>query len=193
LLIADEIQTGIGRTGKMFAVEHSGVVPDLITLAKGLGGGTPISGVVGRADVIDAVPPGGLGSTYAGSPMATTAALVVLDLIQQEGQLARATVIGERMRERFRAFAQQHKSIGDVRGLGAMTGVELCLDGDLHRPATELVAALKTECAARGLIILTCGNTNNVIRMMPALTIEDAVLEEGLDIVEQALLAIQAP
>jgi len=192
LLIADEIQTGIGRTGKLFAVEHSGVVPDLITLAKGLGGGTPISGVVGRADIIDAVPPGGLGSTYAGSPLATTAALTVLDIIEDEGLLARATAIGERMRSRFRALAKRHRSIADVRGLGAMTGVELSIDGDLSRPATELAAALKTEAAKRGLIVLTCGNSNNVIRMMPALTIEDAVLDEGLDIIEQSLAAIQA-
>ncbi|TXT33941.1 MAG: 4-aminobutyrate aminotransferase [Comamonadaceae bacterium] len=117
------------------------------------------------------------------------AVLTVLDIIKDEGLLARATAIGERMRERLRGLAKQHHVIADVRGLGAMTGLELSTEGDLHRPATDLAAALKTEAAKRGLIILTCGNYNNIIRMMPPLTIEDAVLDEGLEIIEQSLVA----
>lgn len=192
LLVADEIQTGIGRTGRMFAFEHSGVAPDLICLAKGLGGGTPIAGVVGRADVIDALPSGALGSTYAGSPLATAAALAVLDVIEEEGLLARAVAVGERMRERLRRAAARDRRISDVRGLGAMTGVELSLDGDIERPATEFAAAVRTEAARRGLLVLTCGNHNNVLRLMPALTIADATVDEGLDILEAALTAAGA-
>lgn len=192
LLIADEIQTGIGRTGRLFAVEHAGVAPDLICLAKGLGGGTPISGVVGRADVIDALPPGALGSTYAGSPLATAAALAVLDVIEQEGLLARATAIGRRMRSALQQLAERHRSISDVRGIGAMTGLELSVGGDIHQPATDLAAAVKTAAADRGLLVLTCGNSNNIIRLMPALTMEDATVDEGMDILADALRAAGA-
>lgn len=190
LLIADEIQTGIGRTGRMFAVEHSGVEPDLITLAKGLGGGTPISAVVGRASVVDAVPPGGLGSTYAGSPLACAAALAVLDVIEHEGLLKRSEAIGQKLRDRFTAMARTRKVMADVRGLGAMTAIELALDGDLHRPATDLANALKTEAARRGLLLLTCGTYGNAIRVMVPLTISDALLDEGLALFEAALDAV---
>jgi 4-aminobutyrate aminotransferase/4-aminobutyrate aminotransferase/(S)-3-amino-2-methylpropionate transaminase len=190
LLIADEIQTGIGRTGRMFAVEHFGVVPDLITLAKGLGGGTPISAVVGRAEVIDRVPPGGLGSTYAGSPLACAAALAVLDAVETEGLLARSTAIGGRLRQRLRRMAVDHPCIVDVRGLGAMTAVEFARDGDIHLPAAEIAAQMKAEAARRGLLLLTCGNHNNIIRFMVPLTIDDALLDEGLDIFEAALAIV---
>ena len=190
LLIADEIQTGIGRTGRMFAVEHSGVAPDLITLAKGLGGGTPISAVVGRADVIDAVPPGGLGSTYAGAPLACAAALGVLDAIESEQLLERSLLIGERLRTRLRGMAMTHPCIADVRGLGAMTAVEFCHAGDIDRPAADIAGALKTEAARRGLLLLTCGSYGNVVRVMVPLTIPDEHLDEGLDIFEASLAAI---
>lgn len=193
VLIADEIQTGIGRAGKMFALEHSGVEADIITLAKGLGGGTPISAVVGKASIIDAVPPGGLGSTYAGHPVACVAALAVLDVIQQEGLCARSMELGERLRSHFRKLAESFPVIGDVRGLGAMTAVEFFTDGDPQKPATELAAALKTEAAKRGLLLLTCGNYNNAIRVMVSLTIPFHLLEEGLEIFDAALAAVSEP
>jgi 4-aminobutyrate aminotransferase/4-aminobutyrate aminotransferase/(S)-3-amino-2-methylpropionate transaminase len=192
LMIADEIQTGIGRTGRMFAVEHAGIEPDLITLAKGLGGGTPISAVVGRADIIDAVPAGGLGSTYAGSPLACAAALAVLDVIDDEQLLARSTAIGERLRGALRGLAVGCPCMADVRGLGAMTAVEFCHGGDIERPAGDIAAAVKAEAARRGLLLLTCGLHGNVLRIMVPLTIPDAQLDEGLDILEAALVAVMS-
>lgn len=190
VMIADEIQTGVGRTGKMFAVEHSGVQPDLITLAKGLGGGTPISAVVGEASIIDAVPPGGLGSTYAGSPLACEAALAVLDALEAERLFDRSLAIGERLRGRLRELAKRHKVIADVRGLGAMTAFEFAHDGDLQRPAAGLATALKNDAARNGLLLLTCGSHGNAIRVMVPLTISDATLDEGLRILEESLSVI---
>jgi len=187
LLVADEIQTGVARTGKMFAVEHSGVVPDLITMAKGLGGGMPISAVVGRADIMDHCNPGALGSTYAGHPLACVAALAVLDVIEEERLCARSLVIGERLRSAFRKMAAKHACIGDVRGLGAMTAVEFFHGGDHARPAPEIANALKAEAAKRGLLLLTCGSNGNVLRVMVPLTISDALLDEGLGIIDSVL------
>lgn len=192
LLIADEIQTGIARAGRVFATEHAGVVPDLTTLAKGLGGGMPISAVVGRADVLDAVPPGGLGSTYAGHPMACAAALAVLDVVQQEGLCERSEAIGERLRAGFRRLAREHRCIGDVRGQGAMTGVEFCIDGDRSRPAPEIANAVKAEAFKRGLLLLTCGVYGNVIRVMVPLTVSDALLDEGLQVIASVLPGAEA-
>lgn len=192
VMIADEIQTGIGRAGKMFAVEHSGIEPDLITLAKGLGGGTPISAVVGKASIMDAVPPGGLGSTYAGNPLACVAALAVLDAMKDEHLCERSMLIGERMRKRLSALALNHKTMGDVRGLGAMTAIEFIANKDMHQPHAEVAAALKVEAARRGLLLLTCGSYNNVIRIMVPLTITDALLDEGLAILEETLKAVAA-
>ena len=186
LLVADEIQTGIARTGKMFAVEHADVVPDLITLAKGLGGGIPISAVVGRADVMDASNPGGLGSTYAGNPLACAAALAVLDIVEEEKLCERSMRIGERMRSVLAAMRRKHACIGDVRGLGAMTAVEFFHGGDLKRPAPEIASAIKAQAAKRGLLLLTCGG-GNVLRLMVPLTISDALLDEGLDILAGVL------
>lgn len=192
VFIADEIQTGIGRTGKLFAMEHFGVEPDLTTLAKGLGGGTPISAVVGKASLIDNVPPGGLGSTYAGHPLACAAALAVLDAMESDKLCARSVQLGERLRTRFGEMARKHPSMGDIRGLGAMTAVEFFKGGDKAQPATELAAALKTEAARRGLLLLTCGSFGNAIRVMVPLTIPFEQLDEGLDIFAQALAAVDA-
>ncbi len=189
LLIADEVQTGVARTGRMFAMEHSGVVPDITTMAKGLGGGFPIAAVVGRADIMDALNPGGLGSTYAGSPLGCAAALAVLDVVEEEGLCARSTEIGERMQARLRALAAEQRCIGEVRGLGAMVAIELFQDGDTHKPAPELTKAVIAEARQRGLLLLSCGTYGNVLRLMVPLTIEHAVLDEGLDILAAAIEA----
>ncbi len=187
LLVADEIQTGIGRTGRMFAMEHSGVVPDLTTLAKGLGGGMTISAVVGRADVLDSIPAGGLGSTYAGHPMACVAALAVLDVMQEERLCDRSDALGKRLRDRFAALRQRVPEIADVRGLGAMTGVEFFERG---QPAPEMANAVKAEAFKRGLLLLTSGTYGNVLRIMLPLTVSDELVDEGLDIVEEILLRL---
>ncbi len=191
LLIADEVQTGFGRTGRWFAIEHSGVVPDLITVAKGLAGGWPLAGVVGRAEVMDAVPPGGLGGTYGGNPVACAAALGVIEAIEREGLLARAERIGARMKERLEAVAARtpRPVIGEVRGLGAMVAVEFVRDPRTFAPDADLARAVMTEALQRGLILLGCGMYGNVIRLMVPLTIPDGVLEEGLDILEASLQA----
>jgi 4-aminobutyrate aminotransferase/4-aminobutyrate aminotransferase/(S)-3-amino-2-methylpropionate transaminase len=192
VLIADEIQTGIARTGELFAMEHYGVAADLTTLAKGLGGGFPIAAVVGRAEIMDALNPGGLGSTYAGSPLACEAALAVLDVIEEEGLCARATEIGAHMQNTLRALALKQRCIGDVRGLGAMVAVEFFHDGDPHRPAPEIARAVIAKALARGLLLLACGSHGNVLRLMVPLTIEQTVLDEGLDIIATALAEVTA-
>lgn len=183
LMVVDEIQTGVARTGKIFAMEHFGVVPDLTTMAKGLGGGMPISAVVGRADVLDFCKPGALGSTYAGHPLACTAALAVLDIVRDEKLCERSLIIGEQLRSYFGALSDRFNCIGDVRGLGAMTAIEFFHGGDKSRPAPEIANALKAEAAQRGLLLLTCGNYGNVLRIMTPLTIPYPVLQEGLEII----------
>lgn len=193
LLVADEIQTGAARCGKMFAIEHSGVEPDIITMAKGLGGGLTLSAIIGKADVMDAAVPGGLGSTYAGHPIAVAGALAVLDVIEEENLCARALALGETTRTRLSALKSHFDCIAEVRGLGAMTAVEFCHAGDPLRPAPEVANALKAEAAKRGLLLLNCGVYGNVLRLMLPLTITDAVLDEGMNILEAALsAAIQA-
>ena len=187
VLISDEIQSGVGRTGKFFAIEHSGVVPDIITMAKGLGGGTPISAIVGRADIMDASIPGGLGGTYGGNPLALAAALAVLDIVEEEKLLERSTVIGARIRGFFTELAKSVPSIGDVRGLGAMSAVEFFTGGDKRKPSSEIANALKAEAAKRGLLLLNCGVNGNVLRIMTPLTIHDSVLDEGLSIIGDIL------
>jgi 4-aminobutyrate aminotransferase len=187
LLVADEVQTGIGRAGKMFAIEYAGIEADIITLAKGLGGGLTVSAVVGRADVMDAPAPGGLGSTYAGHPIACAGALAVLDVVEEEKLCERSVALGERLRSRLKKLAAGHKCIAEVRGLGAMTAVEFCRDGDLHRPAPEIANALKAEAAKRGLLLLTCGTYGNVLRIMVPLTVSDALIDEGLGIIEECM------
>ena len=187
VLIADEVQGGIARTGKMFSIEHSGVVPDLITTAKGLGGGFPLSGVTGRATIMDAAHPGGLGGTYGGNPLSIAAAHAVLDVIDSEDLCGRAVRVGQRMRSRLEALAKEFPCIGDVRGLGAMVAFELVKDPKTKEPDAELTASILAHAEKRGLILLSCGTAANVVRLLAPLTIQDAVLEEGLNILSAAL------
>jgi len=187
VLIADEVQGGIARTGKMFSIEHSGVVPDLITTAKGLGGGFPLSGVTGHAAIMDAAHPGGLGGTYGGNPISIAAAHAVLDVIETEGLCARAAAVGDKMRTRLQALARELPCIGDVRGLGAMVAIELVKDPKTKEPDAELTAAVLAHAEQRGLILLSCGTSANVVRLLAPLTIPDAVLEEGLGILSASV------
>ncbi|MCG8440630.1 MAG: 4-aminobutyrate--2-oxoglutarate transaminase, partial [Caulobacterales bacterium] len=183
LLIADEIQSGFARTGKMFAIDHAGVEPDLMTVAKAMAGGFPIAGVVGKAEIMDAPDAGGLGGTYAGSPLGCAAGLEVLKIIESDQLCARAEAIGQRIKGRLGAArAAGMTAIGDVRGLGAMAAVEFVEDGDPDRPAPGLAKAAVAAAAEEGLILLSCGVRGNVIRFLPALTASDAIIEEGLDI-----------
>jgi 4-aminobutyrate aminotransferase/(S)-3-amino-2-methylpropionate transaminase len=190
VFIADEIQTGAGRTGTWFAIEQSGVVPDLITQAKSLAGGFPISAVIGRADIMDAPNPGGLGGTYAGNPLAAAAALAVLEVFESEQLLARARVVGERLRAGLQRIAAQHRAVGDVRGLGAMVAVELFKGGDVHAPDAELTQKVVSEAARRGLILLSCGSYANIIRVMVPLTASDTLIDEGMKVLEETFAAV---
>ncbi|WP_417255206.1 4-aminobutyrate--2-oxoglutarate transaminase [Celeribacter sp.] len=189
VLIMDEVQGGMARTGRMLSGEHSGVKPDLVTLAKGLGGGLPISAVVGRAELVDAPHAGGLGGTYAGNPLAVAAAHAVLDVLKEDDLCARADVIGTRLKEALIKMAGDHREIGDVRGLGAMVAFELVKDGDPSRAAPELCNAIVAEAQKRGLILLSCGTRYNVVRLLPALTIEDGTLDEGISIMCASITA----
>jgi len=190
LLIADEVQTGAGRTGTWFACEQWPVAPDLITTAKSLAGGFPISGVVGRADVMDAPAPGGLGGTYAGSPIGCAAALAVLKAFEEEQLLARSRAVGAKLTEALKALAGRHAAIGDVRGLGAMVACELFEPGT-HQPDAELTRRVVAEAAKRGLILLSCGSYGNVIRILVPLTADDALLDEGLRILADSFAALR--
>ena len=187
VFIADEIQSGAGRTGRMFAMEHYGVAGDVTTVAKSIAGGFPVSAVVGLAEIMDACAPGGLGGTYAGNPVACAAACAVLDVFEQEGILQRAESLGERMTERLKALAGRHREVAEVRALGAMIAFELCVDGDPNRPDAELTRALTARARELGLILLACGVYGNVIRILVPITAEDAVVDEGLGIIERAM------
>jgi 4-aminobutyrate aminotransferase/(S)-3-amino-2-methylpropionate transaminase len=190
VMIADEIQTGFARTGRMFAVEHAGIEPDLITVAKSLGGGVPISGVIGKAEIMDAPGPGGLGGTYAGPPLACAAAHAVLDVIAQEHLIKRAQQCGATLMTSLRALQRKYPQIGDVRGLGAMVAIELVRNGRADEPDADLTRALVQAAARRGLVILSCGIYSNAIRFLAPLTISDALLNEGLGILEAALAEV---
>ena len=190
LLIADEVQSGIGRTGKLFAIEHSEVAPDLIAVAKSLGGGFPLSGVVGRAEVMDAPSPGQLGSTYGGNPVACAAALAVLDVIDEEGLLARAAVIGSILEERMQEWQRRYRLVGDVRVLGAMAGLELVRDRASREPAAAETKEIIDGCRDRGLMALGAGPHHNVIRTLMPLNIADDLLLQGLDILEGELARV---
>jgi 4-aminobutyrate aminotransferase len=189
LLIADEIQTGIARTGKMFAIEYAGVVPDLVVMAKGLGGGFPLAAITGRAELMDAALPGGLGGTYAGSPVGLAAAGAVLDVVEEEDLCGKAIKLGKQITDRLQALQKKNEfsCIGDVRGLGAMVACELVKDRVSKAPDADLTTKVVAKCQEKGLLILTCGPNANVVRFLAPLTCPEGVANEGLDIFEAAL------
>lgn len=185
MLIADEVQSGAGRTGTLFAMEQMGVAPDLTTFAKSIAGGFPLAGVTGRAEVMDAVAPGGLGGTYAGNPIACVAALEVLKVFEQENLLQKANDLGHKLKDGLLAIAEKHPEIGDIRGLGAMIAIELFEDGDHSKPDAKLTAEIVARARDKGLILLSCGPYYNVLRILVPLTIEDAQIRQGLEIISQ--------
>lgn len=189
LLIDDEIQAGFGRTGRMFGIEHTGVKPDLITVAKSLAGGFPLAGVIGRADVMDAAEPGGLGGTYAGSPVACAAALVVLDVMEEEQLLVRATQLGARTRARLETFVGRNdlRPIAGIRGPGAMVAFDLVASHGAHEPDGAAARAVTAKALDGGLILLSCGVYGETIRLLFPLTVSDDLLDEGLGLLEDAL------
>jgi 4-aminobutyrate aminotransferase/(S)-3-amino-2-methylpropionate transaminase len=188
VLVADEVQTGIARTGAWFASEHEAVVPDIVTTAKGLGGGLPIAGITARADLVDAVHAGGLGGTFGGNPLSCAAALAAIATIREDGLIERAQRIGETMLPRLRSLAAAYPSIGDVRGRGAMVAVEL-VESDGITPAADLTKRLAAACHAEGVLVLTAGSYGNVLRFLPPLVISDDLLDDGLSVLEKAFAA----
>jgi len=187
LLIADEIQSGFARTGAMFAVNHAGIEPDLITIAKAMAGGVPISGVIGKAKIMDAAAPGGLGGTYGGSPLGCAAGHAVLDVIESEALCERAIEVGDRIKRRCEAMRQSDTGIGDIRGPGAMVAMEMIKDNDASIPDPDRTRAIVANARDRGLLLLSCGVRANVIRFLAPLTIEFDVLDEGLDMLADAV------
>ncbi len=190
LFIADEIQTGFGRTGKLFACEHYGLVPDIIVTAKSLAGGLPLAGITGRAEVLEAPHVGGLGGTYGGNPLACAAALAVLDAMEAEDLPARAARMGERVRSRFCQLATRYPGIGDVRGLGAMVAMELVLDRETRAPDPGTTTRVLSAALERGLILLSSGTYRNTVRVLAPLNTPDEVVDEGLAVLERALGAV---
>jgi 4-aminobutyrate aminotransferase/(S)-3-amino-2-methylpropionate transaminase len=186
-LIIDEVQSGAGRTGTMFAIEHWGVEPDLITLAKSFAGGMPLSAVIGRSELMNAPHAGGLGGTYSGNPLSCRAALAVMEVLHEDGLLERAKSLGDDLQRRFRALQECFEVIGDVRGKGPMLALELVKDRETKEPATDLAKDLVRRCFEKGLVLLSCGHHGNVIRTLMPLVISDAQLEKGLAILEESL------
>jgi 4-aminobutyrate aminotransferase/(S)-3-amino-2-methylpropionate transaminase len=185
LFIADEIQSGMGRTGKMFAIEHWGVEPDVITVAKSLAAGMPLSAVVGRAEIMDSVHSFGVGGTYGANPVACRAGLAVMEVFSEENILAKAQALGEKVRKRFEKFQKSFEIIGDIRGKGPMLALELVRDRITKEPAADEAKALTKICFEKGLLLLTCGTFGNVIRTLMPLTITDDQLDRGLAIMEE--------
>jgi 4-aminobutyrate aminotransferase/(S)-3-amino-2-methylpropionate transaminase len=185
VFVADEVQTGFGRTGAWFACGHEGVVPDIIATAKALGGGMPIAGVTGRAELMDAVHSGGLGSTFGGNPVSCAAALAAISVIEDEGLVARAQRLGERMLDQLQVMQGASRGVGDVRGRGAMVAIELVDDNG--RPDAARAKAVASACHAAGVLVLTAGTSSNVVRLLPPLVITDELLDEGLDTLAAAL------
>jgi 4-aminobutyrate aminotransferase/(S)-3-amino-2-methylpropionate transaminase len=190
VLVVDEVQTGFGRTGRFFGIEHSGVEPDLICVAKSIASGLPLSGVLGRAEIMDAPVVGGVGGTYVGNPVAQAAALAVLDVIDDEGLVERSAAIGETIRARMQAWQEHWPAIGEVRGLGAMLAIELVADPVTRKPSKELANRVTEEALNRGLLLITCGVYGNCIRVLVPLVIADTELEEALGVWEEALEAV---
>jgi 4-aminobutyrate aminotransferase/(S)-3-amino-2-methylpropionate transaminase len=190
VLIADEIQSGFGRTGRMFAIEHAGIEPDLITIAKSVAGGVPLAAVIGKANIMDAPVPGGLGGTYAGSPLACAAGLAVLEVMREEQLLKRSQEIGRFMSSRLKGLQVRFPCIGEVRALGAMVALELVKNARADAPDAELTKALVQAAGRHGLVLLSCGIYANVIRFLAPLTITDALLKEGFHLFEVALAEV---
>jgi 4-aminobutyrate aminotransferase / (S)-3-amino-2-methylpropionate transaminase / 5-aminovalerate transaminase len=187
VLVVDEVQTGFGRTGKMFAIEHYGIEPDLMIVAKSIAGGLPLSGVIGKAGIMDAPPDSAIGGTYVGNPVSQAAALAVLDVFEEENLVERAQQIGERIRERMVSWQERIEQIGDVRGLGAMLAIEFVRDRDSKEPNPELATAVVEAAAERGLLLLKSGIYSNCIRVLCPLVLTDAELDEALEVWEDAL------
>jgi 4-aminobutyrate aminotransferase len=195
VLIADEIQTGFGRTGKMFAMEHFDVVPDLMTIAKSLAGGVPLSAVTGRAEIMDAPAPGGLGGTYAGNPLAIAAAHAVIEVMRDERLPERGQMLGDRLKVVLESLRAEVPQIADVRGLGAMVAVEFNRTGggvELNVPDPEFTKAVQAEALKRGLILLSCGVNANVVRFLFPLTIQEPVFDEAMDVLRAAMRAARS-
>ncbi len=192
VLIADEVQTGAGRTGTWLACEQWGVAPDMVTMAKSMAGGFPISAVIGKAELMDKPLPGGLGGTYAGSPLACAAALAVLDVFEEEQLLDRSKAVGERLKAGLKAMAAEFREIQDVRGLGSMVAIELFKNGDLEQPDADLTRRVCAEAIKRGLVLLSCGAYANVVRILVPLTASDALLDEGMAIMRASFAAVLA-
>lgn len=188
LLIADEIQSGFGRTGKVFAIEHSGVVPDLITIAKSLAGGLPLSGVTGRAEVMDAPAPGGLGGTYAGNPLACAAGLAVLDILEEEA-LTQADTLGQVLQDAFKSLAEKHPFIGEVRGLGAMMALEIVQNRESRSPDAALTQRIVEIAREKGLLLLKAGMHGSVIRVLVPVTADLKDVQRGLNLLDEAMTA----
>jgi 4-aminobutyrate aminotransferase/(S)-3-amino-2-methylpropionate transaminase len=188
VFIADEIQSGMGRAGRWFTIVDEDVTPDIVTSAKSLGGGLPISAITGRADLMDSVHPGGLGGTYGGNPVAAAAALAVLDLVERDGLLDRSLRVGEIVTERFRAMQARFPQVGEVRGRGAMCAIELVEDPVTKEPlAAPTMSAIASRALEQGVIVLTAGTYGNVVRLLPPLTIDEDLLRDGLDVLEDAI------
>jgi 4-aminobutyrate aminotransferase / (S)-3-amino-2-methylpropionate transaminase / 5-aminovalerate transaminase len=189
VLVLDEVQTGFGRTGDMFASDHDGIVPDLICTAKALGGGLPLAAVTGRAELMDAVPDGGLGGTYAGNPLACAAALGMLDMLENHDLPARARRLESLIRQRLEPLVHEVAAIAEVRGRGAMMAIELVTPGTLE-PAPQLAKAVAAQCHSNGVVVLVCGTFGNVVRLLPPLVIDESLLAEGLDVLAEALRSL---
>jgi 4-aminobutyrate aminotransferase/(S)-3-amino-2-methylpropionate transaminase len=191
-LIIDEVQSGAGRTGKYFAIDHWGVAPDILTLAKSFAGGMPLSAVVGRAEMMNASHVGGLGGTYSGNPISCRAALAVLEILYEDKLLEQSVNLGDTLWQRFTAMQERYEIIGEVRGKGAMLAMELVEDRVSKKPATEKAKALVSRCFEKGLVLLSCGNYGNVIRTLMPLVITDEQLDRGLAILEESLAEISS-
>jgi 4-aminobutyrate aminotransferase/(S)-3-amino-2-methylpropionate transaminase len=189
LFVADEVQTGFGRTGRWFGIEHSGVVPDIVVMAKALGGGLPLGAITARADLMDAVHVGGLGGTFGGNPIACAAALAVIETIDKENLVSRSADLGVVLLDALGKLRDQHDVIGDVRGLGAMVAMELVEDRETKVPAKAAATRVIQECYRRGLVVLKAGTYDNVVRLLPPLSIEDHLLDEGLELLGEAISA----